>query len=116
MMFIKLTLFLLYMYIFRQNSKLKRSIYIGATLNIAFYTSVIITQFIFVTPPHGTSLVEYFVSPRFSKVIILSTPLVAVGLAIDLYLLILPISGVIQLNLPTRRKIAVSLIFLTGIL
>lgn len=34
----------------------------------------------------------------------------------DFYILLLPISGVIRLQLPKRRKIGVILIFMTGLL
>lgn len=49
---------------------------------------------------------------------ILSTVL-AVGyfnLCTDFYILLLPISGIIRLQLPKRRKIGVILIFMTGLL
>jgi hypothetical protein len=45
----------------------------------------------------------------------LSVPQSVVGLAIDLYILILPIIALAQLQLPRRRKVGISLIFMTGI-
>lgn len=116
MMVVKLTFFLLYLHIFYQNKKLKFYIWAGAFLSTAFYMSVAITQFIFATPPNGMSLKNYYFTPRFNKTTILSVPMVAVGLGIDLYILVLPIGGVMQLHMPARRKIGVCVIFITGIL
>lgn len=116
MMFIKLTFFLLYLHIFRRNSIIKFCVYIGMLLTAIFYTGVGITQLVLATPPSGKTWLEYYLSPRASKTDILSIPNVAVGLGIDLYILILPIGGVIKLQMSTRRKIGVCLIFLTGTL
>ncbi|KAJ8067520.1 hypothetical protein OCU04_004863 [Sclerotinia nivalis] len=46
---------------------------------------------------------------------IYASPFAAVGLAIDLYLLILPLKAVYDLYLPLKRKLAVGVVFLTGI-
>jgi hypothetical protein len=116
MMMIKLTFFLLYLQIFRQNTTLKFCIYAGAILTTLFYTGVGITQFVLATPHPGMTWMEQALSSRQEKQSLLSIPIVAVGLAIDLYILILPIGGVMQLHMPTRRKIGVCLIFVTGIL
>lgn len=116
MMFLKLTFFLLYLHIFYQNTKLKFCIYAGAFLSTIFYMGTGITQVILATPRHGMSFRETTFTPRYAKTNILSVPLVAVGLGIDLYILILPIGGVIQLHMPTRQKIGVCLVFITGTL
>lgn len=47
---------------------------------------------------------------------IYASPWSAVGLGIDLFLLGLPLKAVGKLCLPWRRKVAVGIVFLTGIL
>lgn len=46
----------------------------------------------------------------------LSVPQSAIGLALDLYIVIIPIIAVIKLQLPRRRKIGIVLIFMTGVM
>ena len=46
----------------------------------------------------------------------LAVPLAAVGLGIDIALLVMPIAAVVGLQLSTRRKIGVIFIFMFGIL
>ncbi len=66
------------------------------------------------TPKKGKTFASMAASPAEYEVLVLSVPIAAVGLGIDVYLLVLPITAVLQLQLPTRRKIGVILIFLTG--
>lgn len=46
----------------------------------------------------------------------MNIPTSAFGVVIDLFILVLPIIAVLQLQLPTRRKIGVIVIFMTGLL
>jgi hypothetical protein len=46
----------------------------------------------------------------------LSVPQSAVGLVIDLFILILPVIAVSRLQLPTRRKVGAMLVFMPGLL
>ena len=80
-----------------------------------FYLAVEIFWLYYMTPRKGHTFASVAASPAELKVLILSIPVAAVGLGIDVYLLILPIMGVMHLQLPTRRKIGVVLIFMTGI-
>lgn len=68
----------------------------------------------YMTPRNGETFDSVAVSPDELKVLVLSVPVAAVGLGIDVYLLILPIIAVMGLQLPTGRKIGVVLVFLTG--
>lgn len=113
---LKLTFFLLYLQIFYHNVKLRVCIYAGAFLTTIFYMAVGITQFVLGTPPREVTWQDYVFLPGPRRLNTLSIPLAAVGLGIDLYILILPIGGVLQLQMPTRRKIGICLIFVIGIL
>lgn len=112
---IKLTFFLVYFQIFRPFKWLRTCVYIGASITTAFYFATFIYWTVSITPRRGQSFAEVAVSPAEFKSLRLSVPIAAVGLGTDLYLLILPITAVLQLKLPTRRKVGVIMIFLTGL-
>lgn len=116
MLVIKLTFFLLYLWIFRQNAWTKMGVYIGAFITTIFYLGVGIARLVLVTPSHGTPWMESVLRKQQDRSADLSVPQAAVGLGIDLYILILPIGRVSQLHISTRRKIQVCLVFTTGIL
>ena len=116
MLFIKLTFFLLYIQIFQPMRWLRISSYVNATALCAFYGASTVAQVIFATPRPSETWASHLVSSENAKGKILSVPLSAVGLFFDIVILILPIAGVMRLQLPTRRKIGVLLIFLTGLL
>ncbi len=90
-------------------------VYLGATTTALFYTTVEIYWLYYMTPRKGETFLSVGASSAESKVLVLTIPVAAVGLGIDMYLLVLPITAVLQLQLPTRRKIEVVLVFLTGL-
>ena len=115
MIFTKMTFFLMYLQMFWPFKWLRVSIYLGATVTIAFYLALEVLWFYDLTPRKGKSFLSVAASSAETRELVLSVPSAAVGLGIDVYLLILPITAVLHLQLPTRRKIGVILIFLTGI-
>lgn len=115
MIFVKLTFYLVYLQIFQPLRWLRICVYIGAAMTTTFYVGVAIYLLVSMTPKQGQSWAAVALSPALLKALRTSVPLAGVGLGTDLYLLILPIAAVMQLQLPTRRKIGVILIFLTGL-
>jgi len=118
-LFAKLSFYIYFFQIFSPKPILRWSIYIGAFVTVAFYVAITIVLFVLSTPPPGVSFAEQFVS----YLTVGTSPALNATLALgyfnvlsDLYILILPISGVIRLNLQTYRKVGVILIFLTGLL
>ena len=72
--------------------------------------------FVFVTlRPEETWLVHYK-GPLESKSVSLAIFLPAVGIVIDLYVLILPLVATNRVHMLIRRKVIVNLMFLTGVL
>ena len=116
LLFTKLTLFLLYFQVFWPLRWLRISAYIGAILTCAFYGAATIAQIVFTVPKHGETWLDYALSKGSSRGEILSVPLAAVGLGIDIILLVMPIAAVMGLQLPTKRKLGVIFIFMFGIL
>lgn len=116
MLLVKLTFFLLYLQIFQPLRWLRVSTYIGASALCAFYGACTIVQFVFATPRPDETWESHLLSPDELKSSILSVPLSAVGLVFDIVILALPIAVVMRLQLPTRRKLGIALIFATGLL
>ena len=115
---LKLTLFLLYVQLFRPLRWLRILSYIGAIVSGMFYVSLSIVYAALCAPRDGQSTIAYFsalTSRRCShgqdSVVIL---LGVVNLASDLYLLVLPLPAVWKLHLALRRKLAILTMFLTG--
>jgi hypothetical protein len=118
-LFAKLSFFIYFLQIFGAKPILRWNIYIGACITTCFYTATTIAQFVMTTPPPGVSFAEQFATflgPTESGIV---HTILAVGyfnIFSDIYILLLPISGVIRLQLPRRRKVGVILIFMTGLL
>ncbi|KAF2240117.1 hypothetical protein EV356DRAFT_11124 [Viridothelium virens] len=112
----KATLFIMYLKIFKPMRWVRVSVYIGLVLLCLFYVPVMVVQFYFATPrPHET-WTAHFMSPMQQKTGILLISLPTVGLAFDVYLLLLPMAAISQVQLPPKRKLGVMMIFLSGIL
>lgn len=115
-LFLKNTFFIMYLYIFGPLRWLRICAYIGAAFTSAFYVGMIVASFVIATPRPGETWPEHLFSELERKSIHLPIPTSSFGLVTDLVILALPIIAVMQLQLPTRRKIGVILIFMTGAL
>jgi hypothetical protein len=112
--FAKLSFFLLYIDLFRPMKWLRYSSYVGATVTVLFYTSVLIATLVFTVPAPGEPWLKVGQSPRHVGAINLTLPIACMSLVLDVYILLLPITAVQKLQLPFRRKMGVMAIFLTG--
>lgn len=115
MMFIKVTFFFLYLQNFQPKRWLRISAFVGAVFTLWFYLAMTIALFISSSPRHGETWLSHMAQPDQLSLDV-AVPQAVVGLAIDIYILVLPIIAVSQLNLPKRQKIGVILIFMTGLL
>ena len=113
--FIKVTFFILYLQLFRPIRGLRVAIWAGGIITVLFYLSYGIELFVLSTPSPGEDWLQHFTSPAQSKEANLSIPLPAVGLALNLYILVIPLIGIYNLQIPIRRKIGVAMVFLTAI-
>ncbi len=117
-MLVKLSLFALYYRLFARASGLtRRLIYVGSVLVILFYPSLGFMVMGLCAPRRGEDLVQAHESWRCRKLDgsrfhIMS----AFNVASDVYLVALPVRNVWRLQMPTGRKVAVSALFLTGLL
>ncbi|MCJ1422452.1 hypothetical protein MMC29_000332 [Sticta canariensis] len=68
-----------------------------------------ISMFVFLSPRSGETLFTHQQNPTYRNVHRFSVPISAANAAIDLYILVLPIAAVIQLQLATKHKIGMYL-------
>ncbi|KAL8711936.1 MAG: hypothetical protein Q9220_003632 [cf. Caloplaca sp. 1 TL-2023] len=118
-LFMKLSFHIYFLQIFGPKPILRWSIWIGGLVTTIFYITTFVLLFVLSTPGPGETFAEEFAKYATKK----SSPVLNTTLAVgyfnvfsDLYLLILPIWGVMGLNLRKKRKIGVILMFMTGLL
>ncbi|KAA6410958.1 MAG: hypothetical protein FRX48_05269 [Lasallia pustulata] len=112
--FAKLSFFLLYLQLFRPIKALRLCIYAGAVFTGLLYISCIVVFLAYQTPHPGQSFQAFQSRAVIKKAQIVCTVLGVTGTVIDLYILVLPIAAISQLQLEKRRKIGVILVFMTG--
>ena len=81
----------------------------------AFYIASTVSHFVFVTPEKGQT-VNHVIQQNLGSIKKLGLALGFFGVISDLYILLIPITGLLQFRLAWRRKVGVMLIFLTGLL
>ena len=117
LLFAKLSFFILYFQLFRPMLWMRVCVYVGAAFLVAVHVGMFIAMVVLTTPSSGESWVDHIFSQReHNSQFELSVPFAAVGFVFDMYLLLLPLGAVWKLQLPNRRKIGVTLIFMTGLL
>src|SRR6187551_880341 len=116
LLFAKLTFFLLYFQIFQPVRVMRVFIYAGAVITVLFYTATTIVQFVYFTPARGQTWVSKFAAEDSLKSIQVGVPIAAIGLVLDVYILVLPIFGVMQLQLSNKRRFGIIVVFLTGLM
>lgn len=118
-LFTKLSFFIYFLQIFKPERVLRRSIYVGAFVTTAFYVATTVALFVLSTPKPGGSFAQQFASfvgKTTSPVLDVTLVVGYFNVFSDVFILVLPISGVMKLKLARRRKIGVILIFMTGLL
>lgn len=110
----KLTFFLLYLQLFRPMKWLRVCIYSGVLLSTVFYWSLSITLFVF-GPPRGQTWAESYVSSPFITNG-LNIAVAAGGLLIDVWLFILPLTAISNLQLQSSRKFGLAIMLSTGLI
>ncbi|KAL8784502.1 MAG: hypothetical protein Q9213_003939 [Squamulea squamosa] len=113
--FVKLTLFILYWNIFHLFRWLKYGILGGATIVTGVHTAFTLYIIISDSPAPGQTWLEKAGASGNNGGIRLAIPLSAWSLVSDFYILLLPISGVLRLQLSPRRRLALLMVFMTGI-
>ncbi|KAI4218695.1 MAG: hypothetical protein L6R36_008805 [Xanthoria steineri] len=116
--FVKLTFFILYWSIFYPFRWLRYVILGGAAVVTGVYAGFIMYVLISDTPQPGQTWLEKAQANQergTSGGVKLAMTLAAWGLVTDVYILLLPISGVMRLQLSRKKRIALLTVFMTGI-
>jgi hypothetical protein len=118
---IKLSVYSLIFHAFRPLAYIRRLIYAGLLVTGIYTVGCAIANGIVCGPQGGQDRASYIAGMAGTKcgnptgtIQLLSVTSGGVNLLQDLFLLLLPLPAISKLNLPTRRKTGVFLIFLTG--
>ena len=95
---------------------LRINIYIGVTALTVFYWSFSIALFVIDTPRPGETWTKLEVSPRFEDSAKTNVPMAVGGMLADVWLLILPLVAIYKLQLHQTRRIALTIMFSTGLM
>ncbi|ESZ93166.1 hypothetical protein SBOR_6445 [Sclerotinia borealis F-4128] len=113
---IKITIFLTYIEIFSNMPWVYISCYVGAAITGLFYLGMALASFILGFPHGSETWVSHIFSRNGFRSNITSVPTASVGLAIDIYLFVVPLIAVSGLKMQRKKKVGVGLIFTTGVL
>ena len=106
----------MYIRIFWPLRSLVYGAYAGAAATVLFYVAILAVDLAYSAPAPGQSMLDNALHPRPCPGINLNVLVTAFGLALDVYILVLPIAGLSTLQMPLKRKIGVMMVFLTGLL
>ncbi|KAL8836864.1 MAG: hypothetical protein Q9170_002755 [Blastenia crenularia] len=112
---IRVTFFIAYLNIFGTLTWLRMAAYIGGTFTALYHIAISVLVFVLTTPAPGHTWFSAITTEEYQRFLKTLVPGHAVRFAIDMYILVLPLIAVSQIQLPTRKKIGVCLIFLTGL-
>ena len=101
----------MYTQIFRPFKWLRYSSYAGAIVTVLFYFSILIAILAFTVLSPGQTWAEHWQTPRETKGTNVTIHVGSVHLAIDAFIVILPIFGVSMLQPPLRTEIGVMAVF-----
>ncbi|KAL8892974.1 MAG: hypothetical protein Q9192_005539 [Flavoplaca navasiana] len=116
---IKLSLFLLYLEIFGRLRWLRLLVYYGILVTGLVYLGIMIAMAAYCAPKNGYTKFDYLsaiAADECARNDYLNTWPGLFNILSDFYLLILPLPAVWGLQLPTRKKLGICAMFLTGFL
>lgn len=112
---VKISLFLLYLRIFSTIRRTRYLIYLGIGVNAIFYAISFALILYYCGPGGDGKFVKAFGT---KKCVVDARTLITVqasfNIASDMYLLCIPVPVISNLQLPTKKKIGVMAIFMTG--
>ena len=106
----------MYLNIFKVLRWMRIAVYVGLVLLSGFYGAIAILGTYFMSPNSNEDWTDVFTPTNYCKVETISIPSAVLGVAFDIFILILPIVAVSQLKLPTDKKAGAILISATGFL
>ncbi|KAJ5945493.1 hypothetical protein N7454_002332 [Penicillium verhagenii] len=114
--FAKSSFFLMYLEMFRTITWQRYAIYFGLFMNWAFYAAILVTILSYTTPAPGQTWAQEFSSLRYDRTLNWAIPISSGNLIIDLYILVLPMAPIWNLQMRIKKRLGVMFIFATGLL
>lgn len=114
--FAKTSLFLLYYRVFALKQLMRTMIIGGVTFAFVLYIVVMVSVMGTLCTPRVGRAWDFAVLLSCRKALLFSVVQAVSNLALDLFILVLPIPAIVQLQLPMNKKIGVFAIFMTGLL
>lgn len=93
---------------------LRYSSYTGVTFTALFYAALVIWVLSITSPTAGETWQK--VAHENQRMVPEAVWIACVGLVLDIYILVLPIAGVKQLQMSRKRKLGIIAVFSTGLL
>lgn len=119
-LFVKLSLFCLYLRLFKIDKNTCWMIYGGMAACFIVYTASVTANCVWLVPPQGKShtLESWLMFSRdaWQKPSRLAVFQGVFGMLSDLYLLAIPVRSILALHMPRAKKVGVCFIFMTGLL
>ena len=114
--FIKLSLFQLYLYLFKSLRWLKHLVWAGITVTGLFYSTDTVAKIALCAPRGNQTYIMSFSSPSCHNSKALAVVTGVFNIISDLYLLVIPVPAILRLHTTPRRKTGTLAIFGTGIM
>ena len=115
-LFLKDTFFIMYLHIFKPLRWFRICAYMGAAITTTFYIATTVAGLFLTTPRRGETWAERLLKKEVRNSFNVPVATSSFGVVIDLVILLLPMIAVMPLQLPTRRKIGLVCVFMTGLL
>ena len=91
------------------------AVYLGMSVTTLFYSAATIATLVLATPrPGHQTWFEHALSFENSMANQIQLPITVIGVALNLYLLFLPVVAIVRLQLPMARKVRMGIVFLVG--
>ena len=116
MLFAKAALFLLYYQVFSLDHWTKIAIYIGIIFTSLFYLATGVTNLVLCVPWRNESWTSTPYVERCYRAEVMGDIQGVFGLVSDLYIFVLPLPILYTLHMSFKKKIAVTAVFLTGLM
>ena len=116
MLFAKVALLLLYYRVFSLDRWTKIAIYFGITIICLFYIGSSVANFILCSPRRHESWTSTSFVERCDRAAVQADIQGIFGLVSDLYIFILPLPALRRLRMSSKKKLAVTAVFLTGLM
>ena len=115
--FIKLTFFIQYHTLFWPLRWARINVWVGSILSVLFYASTGIAGMVCFSPRPGESMQEVISQSQFNTSLLkIVAVMPAIGVLVDLELLLIPFCALSILQMERRKKIGLLVLFMVGVL